>query len=74
MTIGVLREFAPETRVSLTDEALAALTKKGHEVWVERGAGNNAFCADEAFVVAGAKMADRAAVIEASTEIGRAHV
>ena len=73
MTIGVLREFAPETRVSLTDEAVAALTKKGHEVWVERGAGNNAFCADEAFAAAGAKMADRAAVIEASTVLLTIH-
>lgn len=73
MTIGVLREFAPETRVSLTDETVAALTKKGHEVWVERGAGNNAFCADEAFVAAGAKMADRAAVIDASTVLLTIH-
>ncbi|MFM2116853.1 MAG: Alanine dehydrogenase/PNT, N-terminal domain, partial [Bacteroidota bacterium] len=39
MTIGVLRESAPETRVSITDEIVATLTKKGHQVLVEKGAG-----------------------------------
>lgn len=63
MTIGVLRESAPETRVSITDEIVATLTKKGHQVLVEKGAGENAFCADAAYEAAGAKVADRSSVI-----------
>ncbi|HQX98067.1 MAG TPA: NAD(P)(+) transhydrogenase (Re/Si-specific) subunit alpha, partial [Chitinophagaceae bacterium] len=39
MTIGVLKEPSHETRVSLLPEAVATLTKKGIEVWIEDGAG-----------------------------------
>ena len=56
MIIGVLKEPVPETRVSLLAEAVSALTKKGWEVWVEPGAGVNAFCTDEAYVQAGASL------------------
>jgi NAD(P) transhydrogenase subunit alpha len=63
MTIGVLRESAPETRVSITDEIVATLTKKGHQVLVEKGAGENAFCTDTAYEAAGAKVADRSSII-----------
>ena len=56
MIIGVLKEPVPETRVSLLAEAVAALSKKGLEVWVEPGAGINAFCTDEAYVQAGASL------------------
>ena len=71
MTIGVLRESAPETRVSITDEIVATLTKKGHQVLVEKGAGENAFCTDAAYEAAGAKVADRSSVIaEASIILG----
>lgn len=62
MIIGVLKEPVPETRVSLLAEAVAALIKKGMEVWVEPGAGINAFCTDEAYVQAGASL-------KSSTEI-----
>ncbi|HAL94997.1 MAG TPA: Re/Si-specific NAD(P)(+) transhydrogenase subunit alpha [Chitinophagaceae bacterium] len=71
MTIGVLRESAPETRVSITDEIVATLTKKGHQVLVEKGAGENAFCTDAAYEAAGAKVADRSSVIaEANIILG----
>ncbi|TCJ17508.1 NAD(P) transhydrogenase subunit alpha [Flaviaesturariibacter flavus] len=56
MTIGVLKEAAPETRVSLLPEAVAALTKKGHTVLVEAGAGTSAFAADGDYTAAGARI------------------
>jgi NAD(P) transhydrogenase subunit alpha len=43
MTIGVLKEPAHETRVSLLAEAVATLTKKNITVVVENGAGEKAF-------------------------------
>ncbi|RYZ24176.1 MAG: NAD(P) transhydrogenase subunit alpha [Chitinophagaceae bacterium] len=56
MTIGVLKEAAPETRVSLLPEAVAALTKKGHTVLVEAGAGATAYAADADYTAAGARI------------------
>jgi H+-translocating NAD(P) transhydrogenase subunit alpha len=66
MTIGLLRESSPETRVSLTDETVAALLKKGQTVFVEKGAGQTAFCSDELYQKAGATLAQREEVIAAS--------
>lgn len=66
MTIGLLRESSPETRVSLTDETVAALVKKGQQVFVEKGAGETAFCNDDLYLKAGATVTDREAVIAAS--------
>jgi NAD(P) transhydrogenase subunit alpha len=37
MIIGVLKEQAPETRVSLVPEVVAALVKMNVTVWVEAG-------------------------------------
>lgn len=56
MTIGLLKEPAHETRVSLLAEAVATLTKKGIEVFVENGAGEKAFNTDADYVKAGAKI------------------
>lgn len=67
MVIGVLRESMPETRVSLTDEGVAALLKKGVEVVVEQGAGLLAFCDDDAYRKAGAKVLSAAEVIAQSS-------
>ena len=36
MTIGVLKEASPETRVSILPEAAGTLTKKGIAVMVEQ--------------------------------------
>jgi H+-translocating NAD(P) transhydrogenase subunit alpha len=66
MTIGVLKEPSPETRVSLLAEAVAALTKKGIEVWVESGAGENAFCSNADYEKAGAQVKSRADVLSGS--------
>jgi|GEM_PF-4167989 len=41
MTIGLLKEPAPETRVSLLAEAVGTLTKKGINVLIEDGAPRN---------------------------------
>jgi NAD(P) transhydrogenase subunit alpha len=66
MTIGVLREPAFETRVSLLPEATAALTKKGTTVLIEQGAGEKAYSSDEDYVKAGAQISNRDELIKAS--------
>lgn len=57
MVIAVLKEPAPETRVSLLAEAVATLSKKGMEVLVESGAGKAAYCSDQDYEKAGASIA-----------------
>jgi NAD(P) transhydrogenase subunit alpha len=54
MIIGVLKEQAPETRVSLVPEVVTALTKLNVTVWIEDGAGVSAFFSNEAYTAAGA--------------------
>ena len=54
MIIGVLKEQAPETRVSLVPEVVAALTKMNVTVWIEHNAGGTAFYSDDAYTAAGA--------------------
>ena len=56
MIVGVLKEFSPETRVSLLAEGALQLIKKNIQVWVEAGAGLNAFCSDQDYVSAGAEI------------------
>lgn len=58
MTIGLLKEPHPETRVSLLAEAVATLTKKGITVLVESGAGEKAFCSNADYEKAGARIVD----------------
>jgi NAD(P) transhydrogenase subunit alpha len=58
MTIGLLKEPHPETRVSLLAEAVATLTKKGITVLVESGAGEKAFCSNTDYEKAGARITD----------------
>ena len=57
MTIGLLKEPAEETRVSLLPEAVATLTKKNINVLLETGAGEKAFSRDRDYEKAGAKFA-----------------
>ncbi len=54
MIAGVLKEQAPETRVSLVPEVVAALVKMSVVVWIEKGAGSTAFYSDQSYVDAGA--------------------
>jgi len=58
MIIGVLKEHAPETRVSLVPEVVAALVKMSVTVWVEQGAGLTSFYSDQAYTDAGAAIKD----------------
>ena len=63
MLIGVLKEAAPETRVSLVPEVVAALVKMNVSVYVQSGAGVSAFYDDDSYTAAGATITD-------ATEIG----
>ena len=56
MIIGVLKEHAPETRVSLVPEVVAAFVKLNVTVWVEQGAGEAAFYADSLYTAVGAAL------------------
>ena len=56
MIVGVLKEQSPETRVSLIAEGAAQLTKKNITVWIEKGAGETAYCSDDAYVSVGAQI------------------
>jgi len=62
MIIGVLKEDAPETRVSLIPEVVAALVKMNVTVWVESDAGVNAFYDDKSYTDAGALIKDEASI------------
>jgi len=68
MVLGVLKEPAFESRVSLLPEAVTALVKNGNRIFVEQDAGSKAFADDNAYTVAGATVSDRNTVI-ASAEI-----
>jgi NAD(P) transhydrogenase subunit alpha len=63
MRIGVPKETAEgERRVALVPEVVGKLTGQGHEVLVQRGAGEGALIPDQAFEDAGATLVDDAAV------------
>ncbi|HRO71755.1 MAG TPA: NAD(P)(+) transhydrogenase (Re/Si-specific) subunit alpha, partial [Chitinophagaceae bacterium] len=73
MTIGLLKEPAPESRVSLLAEAVATLTKKGITVLVEKSAGEKAFCNDSEYEKAGASIRDAHEVVSISDIILSIH-
>jgi NAD(P) transhydrogenase subunit alpha len=63
----VLRETEPgERRVAVVPDGVAAMTKAGTPVLVERGAGDGAFLPDSAYESSGATVADRATVLAGS--------
>ncbi|MCU0387479.1 MAG: NAD(P)(+) transhydrogenase (Re/Si-specific) subunit alpha, partial [Chitinophagaceae bacterium] len=64
MTIGVLHEPAPESRVSLLPEHVASLVKAGHKVVVQNEAGLKSFAFDDAYRAAGARMGTRVEVMQ----------
>lgn len=73
MTIGLLKEPAHETRVSLLDDTVATLTKKGITVLVESGAGEKAYCSDATYEKAGAQIKSRNEVLSSSDIILSIH-
>ena len=64
MIIGVLKEPAYESRVSLLADAAAALSRQSVEVWVEAGAGDKAYTSDEEYLTGGAHIESRSSIIE----------
>ncbi|WP_457600681.1 NAD(P) transhydrogenase subunit alpha, partial [Hydrogenivirga sp.] len=70
MFVGVLKETYPnEKRVSLTPAEVQKLEKKGVQVLVERGAGEEAGFPDDEYAQAGAQITDREGVFEGSQVI-----
>ena len=73
MTIGVLKEASPETRVSLLPEHIQLLKKMNVDVKVERHAGAGAFALDVRYTEAGAFVGSREEVIAGSDIILSIH-
>lgn len=73
MVIGVLKEQAPETRVSLVPEVVAALVKMKVSVYVEPGAGDTAFHSDKSYTDAGAVIKDRNTIVSEANLILAIH-
>ena len=69
MTIGVLKEPIPETRVSILPEHLAILKKFNVDVLIETDAGESAFASDKKYIEAGAEIVSRIDAIKNSNVI-----
>jgi len=70
MKIGAPRETAAnESRVALVPETVARLARAGHELIIQKGAGEPAGYTDEAYTEAGAKIADDAAGVLGAVDI-----
>ncbi|MEO8721358.1 MAG: Re/Si-specific NAD(P)(+) transhydrogenase subunit alpha [Ginsengibacter sp.] len=74
MTIGVLNELLPETRVSLLPEHVLILKKINVEILIEKSAGAKAFASDDKYVDAGAIVVSREAVFKSSDIILSIHL
>lgn len=66
MTIGVLKEPVPETRVSVLPEHIAIFKKMNVGVLVETDAGEKAFASDKKYNEAGAETVSRSEVLNNS--------
>lgn len=70
MNIGVPKEIkAQENRVSMTPGSVAEFMKRGHNVFVQRGAGEGSSYSDEQYEKVGAVIADDAAAVFAEAEM-----
>lgn len=70
MRIGVPTEIKNnENRVSMTPAAVDALVRRGHEVTVQKGAGTGSAFSDDAYLLAGARLADSAEETWASSDM-----
>ena len=70
MRIGVVRELTPgESRVALTPHAVYELTRAGHRVLVELGAGEQSAISDEEYAEAGAKIVGGAEEVYGESEL-----
>jgi NAD(P) transhydrogenase subunit alpha len=66
MTIGVLKESLPETRISLLPEHVAIFQKLNVNVLIELSAGEKAFVSDQKYVEVGSKVVSREEVLKNS--------
>jgi NAD(P) transhydrogenase subunit alpha len=73
MIVGVLKEVSPETRVSLLAEGASQLIKKNISVWIESGAGLNAFCSDDDYLAVGAEIKTASEIASAADIILSIH-
>lgn len=73
MIVGVLKEAAPETRVSLIADGAAQLTKKNITVWIESGAGLSAFCSDDDYRAVGAEIKSADEIAQQATVVLSIH-
>ena len=73
MIIGLLKEPAHETRVSLLPEAVATLTKKGITVFIENNAGEKAFAANGDYEKVGGQIKSAEEIIQSSDIILSIH-
>jgi alanine dehydrogenase len=70
MRVGVLKEIKDhEDRVGLIPSSVRELTGRGHDVWVQRGAGAGAGIADADYVAAGAKIVPEAQAVWAGADM-----
>jgi NAD(P) transhydrogenase subunit alpha len=70
MRIGVPKETAPgERRVALVPDSVSRLVKAGHEVLVQRGAGESAFYPDREYATAGASFGEDASAVLGDAEL-----
>lgn len=74
MTVGVLKEPQPETRVSLLPEHIVILKKLNAEVLLEKNAGEKAFASDDKYVEVGGSIVSREEVLKKSDIILSIHL
>ena len=67
--VGVLKESGSEKRVILLPEGVRTLQEMKTAVWVEAGAGKEAYFQDRAYIEAGARIAEKGEIIENTSVI-----
>ncbi|MEX6687188.1 Re/Si-specific NAD(P)(+) transhydrogenase subunit alpha [Danxiaibacter flavus] len=66
MIVSILKEIAPENRVSILPEQIDALQKMHVEVWVEMSAGEKAHATDNGYLLKNVAIKDRTAILQSS--------
>jgi len=70
MRVGIPSEIKNnENRVAITPAGVSELTRRGHEVVIQRGAGLGSSITDDAYALAGATILDTAAEVWAAAEL-----
>lgn len=63
MIIGILKEQPGEKRVSMLPEQAAVLVKSGNIIWLQNGAGENAFATNAAYEATGVIIKERPEIL-----------